>query len=176
MRASVTLKKAEQRLEVAGIRMTAQRRLITEYLFVRLSHPSAEQLYEAIYADYPKVVSITTIYNNMRVLRDLGLVKEFYIHHSGTTRYDTNVRPHHHLYCVQCGSIDDYTESAPLQGRIGPGFQASGAYVEISGTCQSCSYASKLPYHVGYPKEEWRCKNKLQRYSIVKSPTGPSFT
>ncbi|MEK8130641.1 Fur family transcriptional regulator [Paenibacillus filicis] len=136
---SVMIGEAEDKLKGAGIRMTVQRQLILEYLFARLSHPSAEQLYEAIYADYPKVVSITTIYNNMRVLRELGLVKEFYIHSSGTTRYDTNVQPHHHLYCLQCGGITDYMASAPLQGRIGDGFEASAAYVEISGICQDCS-------------------------------------
>jgi len=139
MLTNVTVREAEEKLKAAGIRMTVQRQLILDYLFGKLSHPSAEQLYEAIYADYPKVVSITTIYNNMRLLRDLGLVKEFYKHTSGITRYDTNIRPHHHLCCIQCGGIDDYMPAGPIQGRIGRGFQAAEAYVEISGICESCS-------------------------------------
>lgn len=137
---NVTIEEAVERLKASGIRMTAQRELILDYLYARLSHPSAEELYEAIYADYPKVVSITTIYNNMRVLRDLGLVKEFYMRQTGIARYDTNVLPHHHLYCKQCGSVTDYTEELSLPIiEENPDFQAQSMFLEITGICRACT-------------------------------------
>ncbi|WP_281883637.1 Fur family transcriptional regulator [Paenibacillus sp. YYML68] len=150
----VTRNEAIQKLKELGIRMTTQRELLLHYLYERLSHPSAEQLYEAIYADYPKVVSITTVYNNLRLLREQRLVKEFYIHHTGTARYDTNVQPHHHLYCTSCHSVTDYAAAGSLptlaSGRLEPvqelppGFITEQVYLEISGMCEACSQPQPL--------------------------------
>ena len=137
---NVTIEEAVERLKASGVRMTAQRELILDYLYARLSHPSAEELFEAIYADYPRVVSITTIYKNMRVLRDLGLLKEFYVRQTGIARYDTNVLPHHHLYCVRCGRVTDYTGALSLPSiEVSPGFQAHSIFLEVTGTCKACA-------------------------------------
>ncbi|MCZ8522125.1 MULTISPECIES: Fur family transcriptional regulator [Paenibacillus] len=137
-------KEASQAMVRSGTRMTAQRQLILEYLFEKLSHPSAEEIHKAIYRDYPKVVSITTIYNNLRTLKELGLVREFYLHHSGVARYDTRLGHHHHLVCGECGRIEDWLGPAPspvMQGyTLGDdGFQPENFTMEIRGTCRNCA-------------------------------------
>ena len=139
----ITIHEATERLKASGVRMTTQRQLLLEALYQKLSHPSAEQVYELLYAEHPKVVSLTTVYNNIRALKELGLLREFYIHHSGIARYDTHVEPHHHLICVHCGTIQDYTPAAPLQVEQPDGFSTERAYVELFGTCEDCREANR---------------------------------
>lgn len=130
---------AVRKLQESGHRITPQRLLILEHLYSKLSHPSAEDLYTSIYRERPKYVSRTTIYNNLRNLKKFGIIKELYIHHSGTARYDIHTEPHHHLYCVHCGNIEDYRGAAPVIAELGAGFRPESTYLEISGTCSACS-------------------------------------
>ncbi|AEI46294.1 Fur family transcriptional regulator [Paenibacillus mucilaginosus] len=141
---TILLKDASQAMVRSGTRMTAQRQLILEYLFEKLSHPSAEEIHKAIYKDYPKVVSITTIYNNLRTLKELGLVREFYLLNSGVARYDIRLGHHHHLVCGECGRIEDWLGPAPSPVQPGAplgdhGFLPESFTMEIRGTCQSCA-------------------------------------
>lgn len=138
---SVTLQEATERLLAAGIRITRQRELILHYVYGEkaLSHPSAEQLFEAIYADYPKLVSLPTIYKNLRVLKQLELLKEFYIGQSGIARYDKLLHPHHHLHCTCCGTISDEVTSVWMKQEAPAGFRVDHIYMEISGICEACS-------------------------------------
>ncbi|ULL18650.1 transcriptional repressor [Paenibacillus sp. H1-7] len=137
---NVTLQYASERLVEEGIRITRQRELILQYVYGEkaLSHPSAEQLFETIYADHPKVVSLPTVYKNIRVLRQLGLLNELYIGQNGIARYDKLLHPHHHLHCTCCGSISDVVPALWIQQEAPAGFQVDHVYVEISGTCESC--------------------------------------
>lgn len=137
------MNEAAATLTSSGIRMTVQRQLILKYLYTRLSHPSAEELYLAIYRDFPREVSMPTIYKNLRVLTSLGLLQEFHLHHSAVARYDTNLTTHHHLVCVQCGKVSDLPQEAltPLLEGLGASFQPSGMYLEISGSCTDCGKA-----------------------------------
>lgn len=133
-----TMNDAIRHLQAANIRMTTQRQLILEHLYLKLSHPTAEELFESIYADYPKDVSMTTIYKNLRTLKELGLLKDFHILHGDVTRYDTNTAPHHHLYCVHCGTITDFAAAVPDLKEISDGFRPQSAYLEVSGICHAC--------------------------------------
>ncbi|PZE22305.1 Fur family transcriptional regulator [Paenibacillus xerothermodurans] len=127
----------------SGIRMTSQRELLLRVLYLKTSHPTAEELYNAINAEHPGVLSRTTVYNNLRALKGVGLVKEFYLHNSGAARYDTNTTPHHHLCCTCCGRIQDYTGTAAehVQAASIEGFRAESVYKEISGVCGQCQAA-----------------------------------
>jgi Fur family transcriptional regulator, peroxide stress response regulator len=140
------MNEAAATLTSSGIRMTVQRQLILEYLYTRLSHPSAEELYLSIYRDYPKEVSMPTIYKNLRVLTTLGLLQEFHLHHSAVARYDTNLTPHHHLVCQLCGKVTDLPQEAarPMLEGLGLPFQPSGMYLEISGSCSECGKAQAV--------------------------------
>ncbi|MDQ1911817.1 transcriptional repressor [Paenibacillus sp. GD4] len=132
---------AEAALDRAGVRRTTQRQLLLEYLYEKLSHPSAEQLHRAIYQDFPREVSMPTVYKNLKVLNRLGLVQEFYLHGSSVARYDTDVTAHHHLVCMDCGSVEDYY-AGPVAGAVaatlGAGFEPVQLYMEISGRCKEC--------------------------------------
>ena len=47
---------------------------LTDHMVV-MTHPTADEIYQALSPDFPNI-SVATIYNNLRVFKDIGLVKE----------------------------------------------------------------------------------------------------
>jgi Fur family peroxide stress response transcriptional regulator len=69
-------------------------------------HPSAEQIYEQIKADFP-TTSPATIYKTLSLLKDMGEVLELTFASVGS-RYDGNKPyPHPHVICTKCSQILD---------------------------------------------------------------------
>ncbi|MDU3084256.1 MAG: Fur family transcriptional regulator [Staphylococcus epidermidis] len=62
-------------LRKAGVRITPQRQAIMRYLISSHSHPTADEIYQALSPKFPNI-SVATIYNNLRVFKDIGIVKE----------------------------------------------------------------------------------------------------
>ncbi len=77
-------------------------------------HPSAEQIFEQIKADYP-TTSLATIYKTLSLLKDVGEVFEVTFAGIGS-HYDGNKPdPHPHLICTEGGQILD-PEFGPMAG------------------------------------------------------------
>lgn len=55
-------------LRRAGVRITPQRQAIIRYLIASHSHPTADEIYQALSPDFPNI-SVATIYNNLRVFK-----------------------------------------------------------------------------------------------------------
>lgn len=131
----------EQRCRRRGIPFTVQRRTTYEVLLARSDHPSADQVYEEVQAALPDV-SRMTVYRVLELLVDFGLAKK--VCHPGTAvRFDPNLRPHHHLVCLQCNKLIDFEESAldslkspPVARRLG--FKVSDHSVQFRGVCAEC--------------------------------------
>ncbi|MFT5584586.1 MAG: Fe2+ or Zn2+ uptake regulation protein [Cognaticolwellia sp.] len=85
-----------------GLVLTQQRRRIVAHLDGNLSHPTAAQ----IYASVAPGVTLSTVYNTLALLKDLGVVSEL-PQHGGESRFDPNAAPHHHLLCSSCGALHD---------------------------------------------------------------------
>jgi Fur family peroxide stress response transcriptional regulator len=69
-------------------------------------HPSVEQIYEQVKADFP-MTSIATIYKTVTLLKEMGEVLELGFSNEGN-RYDGNrPYPHPHLVCVKCKRVVD---------------------------------------------------------------------
>ena len=88
-----------------GLKLTPQRLAILEYLENNRSHPSAEDIYNALKPYFPSM-SFATVYNTLEVLVEKGLVKEINIE-SNKKRFDTFTHPHHHFFCKGCKKIID---------------------------------------------------------------------
>ena len=69
------LKDALDTLKTTGVRITPQRHAILEYLIDSMIHPTADDIYKALEDKFPNM-SVATVYNNLRVFREVGLVKE----------------------------------------------------------------------------------------------------
>lgn len=93
------------RLKGVGLRHTLPRERILAYLDRKNIHPTPEELYAGLKRKGYSI-GLSTVYLNLQVLRDAGLVWEFK-DQQGNTRYDGFSERHHHMVCVQCGRIED---------------------------------------------------------------------
>lgn len=100
------LKEALDTLKDTGVRITPQRHAILEYLVDSMAHPTADDIYKALEGKFPNM-SVATVYNNLRVFREAGLVKEL-TYGDASSRFDFVTSDHYHAICESCGKIVDF--------------------------------------------------------------------
>lgn len=137
----VVLKDALVTLKESGVRITPQRHAILEYLISSEMHPTADEIYKALEDDFPNM-SVATVYNNLRVFRNTGLVKEL-TYGDSSSRFDFVTHDHYHIICDQCGKIVDFhhpglEEVEHLASHV-TGFQVNSHRLEVYGTCPECA-------------------------------------
>jgi Fur family peroxide stress response transcriptional regulator len=85
-------------------RLTPQRMAVLRILAVSEGHPSVEQIYQRVKADFP-MTSLATVYKTVTLLKEMGKVLELGFS-DGSNRYDGNKPyPHPHLICSKCRNI-----------------------------------------------------------------------
>jgi Fur family peroxide stress response transcriptional regulator len=131
---------ALQKLKMTGIRMTPQRQAILTYLLESMTHPSADEIYRSLEPDFPNM-SVATVYNNLKVFVEAGLVKEL-TYGDGASRFDADMSDHYHVICDHCGKIVDF-EHTPLsqierEVEQHTGFAVKSHRMELYGTCPDC--------------------------------------
>ncbi len=82
-----------------------QRQLIYNSLKNRTDHPTAEQLYEDLKLEMPRI-GIATVYRNLIELCESGEVIKLKSL-NGPDRYDGNNKPHIHFECNKCNTLYD---------------------------------------------------------------------
>ena len=92
-------------LTEAGIRPSAQRLSVLEYLTGTTCHPSADRIYEDVHAMQP-TLSRSTVYNTVKLFLDKGVI-ETVAGDSSECRYDYFHKPHAHFQCRQCRKVYD---------------------------------------------------------------------
>lgn len=126
---------AEVVLSSRGVKPTAQRVVITDYLLQTDSHPTAEEVLEAVAERLPVPLSRATVYNTLNMLVQAGVVQEVYTEPGGSARYDANIEQHHHFVDVKNGKIYDIPfESVPtLHQGLGPKFKVKNYSITFFG-------------------------------------------
>lgn len=134
------IQEAMETLKGSGVRITPQRHAILEYLLQSMSHPTADDIYKALEGKFPNM-SVATVYNNLRVFKDVGLVREL-TYGDSSSRFDCNITDHYHVICEECGKIVDFHypgfyEVEKLAEHV-TGFDVSHHRMEVYGTCPEC--------------------------------------
>lgn len=93
-----------QLLKEKELKATPQRISVLKELG-RKTHPTMDDLYEALKRENPSM-SLATVYKNIATLKEKGVVIEVNVA-DGKMRYDIYSRPHIHLVCQGCGAIED---------------------------------------------------------------------
>ena len=101
--------------EEKGIHKTLQRIEMAYILLNKNQHLSAEDVNQLINHSFPKA-SRATIFNNLKVFVDSGLIKKLEIL-PGVTTYDTNTSEHHHFLDLETGRIEDIEPSDRKQEK-----------------------------------------------------------
>ena len=120
------MKKLEKRIEAfaseikaAGLRMTAQRRLILRILAEADDHPDAKAIFQRGFAHDP-TLALSTVYRTMKLLEERGAI-ERHAFDDGISRYEHADQEHHdHLIDVETGVVIEFTsdEIERLQAKI----------------------------------------------------------
>lgn len=124
-------------------RMTQQRRQILDYMRNNHHHPSAQEVYEDVRSSMPHI-SLGTVYRNLDVLCEQGLILKLNTDGGARNRFDGNSVPHCHVHCLQCGAVHDVEVDLPraLQAEAAQrsGFEIHGCQMDFQGLCPVCSY------------------------------------
>jgi Fur family peroxide stress response transcriptional regulator len=124
-----------------GFRLTPQRLALLKIIAKSEGHPTVEQIYERIKADFP-TTSLATIYKTINLLKDMGEILELSFENL-RSRYDgKRPYPHPHVMCTQCGQILDpefpaVAEIAHAMARQ-TGYQITHHQLNFFGLCPEC--------------------------------------
>ena len=155
------------RLKSLGLKVTPQRRAIVRQFAADESHPTAQELFERLRGDFPKM-SFATVYNTLDALTEAGLSSTLRMGSSdaggreaNAARFDPNIEPHHHAVCDACGAIVDVPARslAPNESAAraiedsAPGFSVRSIERIYRGLCASCAKA-------GGPKKQDQLSKK----------------
>ena len=101
-----TLPRLKEILQEKGVSLSHQRLKVLEYLSTHECHPTVEQIYQSLHQEIP-TLSKSTVYNTLRTLAEIGVVKELMIENN-EARYDIITDFHGHFKCDQCGRIYNF--------------------------------------------------------------------
>ena len=126
-----------------GHRVTAERRALFDEVFSRHGALDAEQLLAALRERGVKI-SRATVYRNLELLVQCGLVRRHHLGRGGSLRYE-HVHPGQrldHLACRQCGRVVEFV-SPPMHSAAevvceAHEFLPDDLHFSITGLCTAC--------------------------------------
>lgn len=123
-----------------GLAVTHQRQVVYEAVTASHGHHSPEDIYAVVRRRIPSI-SLATVYNNLRLFIECGLLREV-TPHASTLRVDGNLGTHHHLVCTRCKSVQDITGDfvnfKRISRQIPDGFDLTKPVIEVFGLCRRC--------------------------------------
>ncbi|MEN8164868.1 MAG: transcriptional repressor [Acidobacteriota bacterium] len=121
-------------------RETRQRRVVYEAVRQSKEHPTADMVFDQVRETLP-TVSLGTVYRNLAVLKERGLLIEL----RGSdrkTHFEANLTPHAHFTCTRCGAISDLWDCPTPQWEkytCLAGHTVEECSLEFRGTCPQCN-------------------------------------
>ncbi len=110
-----------------------------------LHHATNNQILSHLKTTYPDL-SATTVHRAAARLASRKIINIAPSDNDGSIRYDSNVDPHDHFICTDCGKVVDIDvkESiTPLLHNVIEGCCISGR-LTINGTCSKCNIKEKI--------------------------------
>jgi Fur family iron response transcriptional regulator len=95
----------QQTLRGKGIRPSAHRLAVAEYVLCTSEHPSAEQVLDRVRGKFP-LLSRATVYNTLNLFVEKGLLRELVLS-EGKVVFDPKLDRHHHFIDDDTGQIED---------------------------------------------------------------------
>ena len=125
----------------SGAKLTHQRMEIFREVAQTGDHPDAEEVFQGVRERMPSV-SLDTVYRTLWWLKELGLITTLGSSRE-RTRFDANLRRHHHFVCIQCGLTRDFYSDKLDKLTLPESLQSIGqvetTHVEVKGVCLECA-------------------------------------
>ena len=83
-----------------------QREVILDVVKNSRIHPTAEEIYNLVIQEEPKI-SRSTVYRNINILVEQGAIRRISMA-TGSDRYDYLHKEHYHVICKVCGKVLDF--------------------------------------------------------------------
>ncbi len=117
--------------------MTRQRAAILDVLRSDMCHHTADEIFELAKLKLP-TISRATVYNNLKALEEEKIIRR--ITAEGTKdRYDNSYVPHGHLFCTECGAVEDFTLPDFKETLEGVAGRAIDSYeLKVRYVCKKC--------------------------------------
>ncbi len=131
----------EDLLRGKGERITPQRVAILRAVMQSGGHPDADAIYRDVCVEHPHI-SRDTVYRTLARMEERGIIGSV-LFVGNSKRYDPNTATHHHLVCLRCRKIVDFT--APSMDRLEPPPSTTGKFrvlrttVHVEGICEECA-------------------------------------
>jgi Fur family peroxide stress response transcriptional regulator len=133
-------------LRKKGYRATSQRIAICRFALRSRDHPTAQRIYGEV-KEVHSTVSLATVYKTLHVLSELRLVQELGFP-EGETRFDSYMKPHLNLICLQCGNVRNLDDRSiqEMTARVAATarFTVTGQRLDMYGVCERCSRSTKF--------------------------------
>ncbi|THF73180.1 Fur family transcriptional regulator [Cohnella fermenti] len=122
-----------------GWRITDQRRTLANIFSTTEQYLSPKDVYDQLTGKYPSV-SFDTVYRNLRMLSEMGVLEQFYFMEGGLKFKSSCLdHHHHHLICTNCEKTLTF-DFCPMQDTLKlPGnYKIVSHRFEIYGICEDC--------------------------------------
>jgi len=124
-----------------GLKVTPQRTTIYEELIKAKDHPSANDLYKRVRKTLPNI-SFDTVYRTLLSFSEIGLA-HLVEGYGELRRFDPDIDNHHHLRCVKCQKIIDFSNTSydaiKIPSEFKNEFKILNKKVVLEGICKACS-------------------------------------
>ena len=128
------------RLHSLGYRLTPQRQLVLRAVD-ELGHATPDEILAEV-QQHASAINASTVYRNLEVLEELGLVRHAHLSDRAPTYHSTTGHEHFHLVCRNCGRVEsvDPDVIAATTDRLEQqyGFVADVGHLTIFGRCAEC--------------------------------------
>ncbi|MCU1228319.1 MAG: Peroxide stress regulator [Acidobacteria bacterium] len=94
-----------QALAEHGIRPSAHRLAVAEYVLTTKEHPSADRVWKTVAESFP-AISRATVYNTLNLFVEKGLLRELHLDPDSVV-FDPKLETHHHFIDEATGAIHD---------------------------------------------------------------------
>ncbi|WP_019005111.1 transcriptional repressor [Cohnella laeviribosi] len=124
-----------------GWRITEQRRTLAQIFSATDGYLSPKDVYDQLAVKYPSV-SFDTVYRNLRMLSEMGVLEQFYFLEGGLKfKASCLNHHHHHLICTNCEKTETF-EYCPMNDKLNlPGnYRILSHRFEIYGLCEQCRH------------------------------------
>ena len=129
------------KLHSLGLRLTPQRQLVLRAVDT-LGHATPDEILAEVQR-HASAVNASTVYRNLEVLEELGLVRHAHLSDRAPTYHSVRGHEHFHLVCRNCQQVVSVAPDVllPLLARLEAdhGFTADVGHLTVFGTCRECS-------------------------------------
>jgi Fur family peroxide stress response transcriptional regulator len=127
------------------LKVTPQRTAIFKILATAENHPSADEIFQEIQPKFPHI-SFDTVNRTLLTFAEIGIV-DLAEGHGTPRRFDTNLVPHHHFFCIKCGRLTDFIckayDNLEIPEKIRENFTITSKRVVLKGICDACRSLNK---------------------------------